>query len=145
MAQPQNEPTAQAIPNATTPVPIVAVPAPTPTATINPYMGRDGYAHLTPAQLVEMLQDKDFLLINTHMPYGVEIAQTDAHIPIDDEGLWLSHYPTDKAAKIVLYCRSGRWSTVAAKSLVELGYTNIWHLDGGMVAWQAARLPFQKR
>lgn len=108
-------------------------------------MGRDGYAHLRPAQLAEMLQDKDFLLINTHVPYGVEIAQTDAHIPLDDEGLWLSHYPADKAAKIVLYCRSGRWSTVAAKSLVEAGYTGIWHLDGGMVAWQAARLPCQKQ
>ncbi len=85
-----------------------------------------------------MLQDKDFLLINTHAPYGIEIAQTDAHIPLDNEGKWLSRYPADKATKIVLYCRSGRWSTVAAKTLVETDYTGIWHLDGGLASRPAA-------
>jgi rhodanese-related sulfurtransferase len=27
-------------------------------------------------------------------------------------------------------------STIAAKKLAELGYTNIWNLEGGMVAWR---------
>lgn len=103
----------------------------------------DGYVHITPVQLALMLEHKDFLLINTHAPYGFEIARTDAHIPLDDEGQWLRHYPADRAAKIVLYCRSGRWSTVAALELVAAGYTNLYHLDGGMVAWYGEGFPLQ--
>jgi len=101
----------------------------------------DGYVNITPSELASMLQEKDFLLINTHAPYGFEIAHTDAHIPLDEEGLWLRNYPDDKTTKIVLYCRSAHWSTIAARALVADGYINVWHLDGGMVAWNAAGLP----
>ena len=30
--------------------------------------------------------------------------------------------------------------TIAAETLVGLGYTNIWNLSGGMVAWEQAGL-----
>ncbi|MFZ2539353.1 MAG: rhodanese-like domain-containing protein [Oscillospiraceae bacterium] len=41
---------------------------------------------------------------------------------------------TDKDAKILVYCRSGKRSAVASKKLVEMGYTNI--LDfGGIIDW----------
>jgi rhodanese-related sulfurtransferase len=45
----------------------------------------------------------------------------------------ISEPPSDKNAKIVLYCRSRRMSAIAAEELVAQGYTNIWNLDGGMV------------
>ena len=48
----------------------------------------------------------------------------------------LNKYPSDKSAKIVLYCQSGRMSAIAAQELVKAGYTNVWNLDGGMVAWE---------
>jgi rhodanese-related sulfurtransferase len=50
----------------------------------------------------------------------------------------------DKNAKIVLYCRSDRMSNTAAKTLVGLGYTNIYNLDGGMVDWEAAGLTIER-
>jgi phage shock protein E len=49
-----------------------------------------------------------------------------------------SDLPTDKSAKIVAYCRSGNESAIAAQTLVDLGYTNIDNLDGGMNAWTAS-------
>lgn len=41
---------------------------------------------------------------------------------------------TDKNQLILVYCRSGRRSKLAAEALVELGYTNILEF-GGIIDW----------
>ncbi len=89
----------------------------------------------------EMLKSEDFTLVNVHIPYEGDIDWTDVSIPYNEIERYLSSLPADKDAKIVLYCRSGRMSTIAAEELVRLGYTNIWQVVGGMVAWQNAGLP----
>jgi len=35
-------------------------------------------------------------------------------------------------------------SEIAATELVSFGYTNIWNLDGGMVAWEQAGYEIEK-
>ena len=42
---------------------------------------------------------------------------------------------TDKDAQILVYCRSGRRSKIAAESLANLGYTNVKEF-GGIIDWQ---------
>ncbi len=94
------------------------------------------YTNISAIQLHSMLNQKDFRLVNVHIPYEGEIAQTDAFVPYNEIDQNLNKLPADKSAKIVLYCRSGRMSSIAAESLVRLGYTNVWNLDGGMVGWE---------
>jgi rhodanese-related sulfurtransferase len=96
------------------------------------------YGHASPAELDAMLAQKDFVFVNVHTPYEGEITSTDIFIPYDEIGQKLERLPADKAARIVLYCRSGHMSTIAAQALVKLGYTNVWSLDGGMAAWERA-------
>jgi rhodanese-related sulfurtransferase len=103
------------------------------------------YTNVTPQQLAEMLKKKDFFFVNVHIPYEGEIEPTDAQIPYDQTAQQLSQYPADKSAKIVLYCRSGRMSSIAAKELVKAGFTNVWNLDGGMAAWEQQGLPLKER
>lgn len=91
---------------------------------------------LKSAELAAALQKKDFLLINVHVPYEGEIADTDAFIPFDKIADNLDKLPKDKSAKIVLYCRSGRMSEIAARALAQLGYARISHLAGGMIDWK---------
>ncbi|MHB1103783.1 MAG: rhodanese-like domain-containing protein [Devosia sp.] len=93
---------------------------------------------ITSEQLVQMLQEKDFTFVNVHIPYEGEIAQTDAFIPFDQIGINLDRLPTDKGASIVLYCKSGRMSGIAANELAALGYTDVSHLAGGMIEWERA-------
>jgi rhodanese-related sulfurtransferase len=42
---------------------------------------------------------------------------------------------TDKSATILVYCRSGRRSALAAADLVELGYSNVYDF-GGIIDWK---------
>ncbi len=104
------------------------------------------YTHVNPNELNTMLKNKDFIFINVHIPFAGNIAKTDLSIPYDQitESSYRAQLPIDKNAKIVLYCRSGRMSVIAAEALVKLGYTNIWELKGGMVDWEQAGYPIEK-
>ena len=42
----------------------------------------------------------------------------------------------DKDARIVTHCISGNRGSLAAKSLKDMGYTNVANLDGGLNAWR---------
>lgn len=120
------------------------VAAPTAsTGSIGVTVQTDGgaYTNINPQELKAMLEHKDFAFINTHIPYEGEIEPTDAFVPYDALDENLGRLPADKNAKIVLYCRSDRMSTIAAKELVKKGYTNLYNLVGGMVAWERAGLP----
>lgn len=102
------------------------------------------YKNVEPKELNSMLKKKDFVLINVHIPFAGNIAKTDFSIPYDQIEQNLSQLPADKDAKILLYCRSGHMSQVAAEKLISLGYTNIWNLKGGMNDWEQAGFDLEK-
>ena len=108
-----------------------------------PVEGGGSYSDVSANGLALMLENKDFPLINVHIPFEGEIEGTDAHIPFDQIDQHLDELPADKDARIVLYCRSGSMSATSARTLVNLGYSDVWNLDGGMIAWQASGRPLQ--
>ena len=105
------------------------------------------YTNINSQQLDALFENKDFVLVNVHIPFAGDIPNTDLSIPYDQitESQYLSQLPTDKTAKIVLYCRSGRMSQITAEKLVLLGYTNIWNLKEGMVEWEQAGYEIEKQ
>ena len=62
-----------------------------------------------------------------HIPGAILIPNTE--IEEKAEGVL-----TDKNQLILVYCRSGRRSKIAAEALAELGYTNIKEF-GGIIDW----------
>jgi molybdopterin/thiamine biosynthesis adenylyltransferase/rhodanese-related sulfurtransferase len=65
-----------------------------------------------------------------HVPRGNLESRIEAAVP-------------DKARPVLLYCASGNRSAFAAKSLEELGYTNVVSLAGGFTDWKRNGLPFE--
>lgn len=49
-----------------------------------------------------------------------------------------------KDGDILLYCQSGGRSASVARNLVKNGYTQVYNLSGGIMAWQNAGLPVNK-
>jgi rhodanese-related sulfurtransferase len=101
------------------------------------------YTDISVNDLQEMLKNKDFIFVNVHIPFEGDIANTDLSIAYDKIDQHLDQLPDNKDARIVLYCRSGRMSSIAAETLVGLGYSNVANLEGGMVAWEQAGLPIK--
>ena len=99
------------------------------------------YSNISPNDLNELYINKDFQLINVHIPFDGDLPKTDESIPYNKIDQFIDELPKDKDARIVVYCRSGSMSSVAAEHLASLGYTNIQNLEGGFNAWIAAGYP----
>ena len=83
-----------------------------------------------------MNNNESFTLVDvrTESEYRSQRIDGAILIPVDQiESQAPSKLP-DKEAKIVVYCRSGARSSVAARKLVTLGYTNVYDL-GGIMNW----------
>lgn len=71
---------------------------------------------------------------SVHVPRGVlEFRADPTHVGHD-----LRLRPDQR---VLLYCTDGARSVLAEASLRGLGYHDVAHLHGGLVAWDAARLP----
>lgn len=95
------------------------------------------FTRVSPEELKRTAGRRDFVLVNTHIPFAGDLPDTDLSIAYNEISDNLDKLP-GKDERIVLYCRSGSMSNEAARTLVSLGYTNVWDLGGGMNAWRGA-------
>jgi rhodanese-related sulfurtransferase len=51
---------------------------------------------------------------------------------------------TDRDKKLILYCGGGFRSALAAKSLAEMGFTNVKSMAGGMHGWKERNFPLEE-
>ncbi len=96
----------------------------------------NAYMKISAEDAKEIMDAKDFVLI--------DVREEDEYAQGHIEGAILIPYGeieeraeselTDKEQTILIYCRSGRRSAIAAQSLVELGYTNVRDF-GGIMDW----------
>ena len=109
-----------------------------PTAVIVADKGeKNTYIQISAKEAKEIMDTaKDYIILDTreqdefdegHIPGAMLIPYTE--IPDKAEGMI-----PDKDKLILVYCRSGRRSKIAADSLVSLGYTNVMEF-GGIIDW----------
>ena len=119
-------------PNAASPTATTAVKTAEPSSS-------GGYQTLTVDAFADILakNKSQYKIVNVHIPYEGEIEGTDAKIPYNDLNALMAGLP-DKNAPIILSSRSGRMSEIACRALIEKGYTRVWDVSGGMIAWEAS-------
>ena len=109
--------------------------------------------NLSPDQVEAELKDADAVLVDlrdteerqqngsipgaVHVTRGMLEFRADPTTPYHNKAL-------QPDRRIILHCASGGRSALAAKTLREMGYTNVAHLDGGLNAWKESGKPIEK-
>ncbi|NMG59799.1 rhodanese-like domain-containing protein [Geitlerinema sp. P-1104] len=96
---------------------------------------------LDPATLWEQQSQGKILLIDVREPWEHEqerIADSRL-IPLSD--FYMENLPRDRP--LVVYCRSGRRTLDAGQQLLEAGFEDVSHLNGGIRRWRAQGYPTQ--
>ena len=99
-------------------------------------------AKLSPGEVRDAVaSQKDLQLIDVRTPAENKEARLAGSklIPLNELPSRLGELSKDKP--LIVYCRSGNRSGQALKLLFKNGFKQAQHLEGGIIAWQAAGLP----
>ncbi|WKJ92559.1 rhodanese-like domain-containing protein [Methylomonas montana] len=107
------------------------------------YQAPDYLQVIAAPELNQLLQNQDIFLVDVHIPEQRHIKGTDAFIPYNDIKKYQDKLPKDKNTPIYLYCEGGPMGNAAARTLHELGYSNLMNLEGGTKAWKKAGFDFE--
>lgn len=90
---------------------------------------------ITVSELKSLMDNKaDFQLIDVREAQEVEVCQIGGeHIPMGDVMDNLDKISRDK--QVIVHCRSGARSGAICNALKAQGYTNVYNLKGGILAW----------
>lgn len=98
---------------------------------------KEMYEHITAEQAKKIMDsEEDCTVLDVREQEEFDIGHIPGSILIpytEIEGKAEEMLP-DKNNQILVYCRSGRRSKIAAESLVKLGYTNVKEF-GGIIDW----------
>lgn len=96
----------------------------------------EGVQLVNPTQFSDLVKKGDGFLVDVHIPKQTHIPGTNAFIPYNDIATSAGQLPEDKSTPILVYCRSGSMSKTASQEIAELGYTNVYDLEGGINAYK---------
>lgn len=109
---------------------------------------------LSPEELAGMIERKEAVLVDVRegreleehgrIPGAVHAPRGQLEFLVDPEcPMHKPELATDKL--MVTHCAGGGRSALAAKTLLDMGFTRVAHLTGGFKAWQEAGKPVRKR
>lgn len=97
--------------------------------------GNNGYKTISPQQAKQMMND-DVIILDVRTPQEFKERRIPNAILIPDYDIKqkAEKILTDKDKTILVYCLSGGRSAGAARTLVNMGYTNVYNF-GGISMW----------
>ena len=110
---------------------------------------------LSPNEVKELIEKKEITLIDVRdirELWKEGTIENSKHIPrgmlefwLDPESSYFKQNKIGNIKKMVLFCALGWRSALAAKSLVEMGFKNVAHVEGGFDALKKSGLNVVKK
>ena len=98
--------------------------------------------NLSPEQLTELKEKYAVVDVRTGFEYRHGHIKGSVHYKLGKEDEIIQKFSKDEA--IILVCKTGHRSRAAANRLVRIGYTKLYHLEGGMNKWRSEKFPEEK-
>jgi rhodanese-related sulfurtransferase len=97
------------------------------------------------AEVVKKAMDEKaqcvLLDVRTTGEYSRGKLEGSINLPVDEVSAKVETEIPDKTAKIYVYCLSGSRSAHAVDVMKNLGYTNVFHMNHGLLGWRAKYFP----
>jgi len=95
---------------------------------------------LSPAEVREYIKRKqpgEYCLVDVRTPAEFEQSHLPGAllIPLSNLGMRMEQLNDDKP--LILYCRSGNRSRLAARLLLAAGFKNVFNMDGGLLNYKS--------
>jgi len=88
-------------------------------------------------------KEKVILLdVRTPDEYARDHISGSINIPFDEVELKVKKIIPDKKKKVYVYCLSGSRSVRAVAEMINLGYTQVYDIKQGLLAWRASGYPY---
>ncbi len=104
--------------------------------------GKSDYGNVDVGEARDLIAEKPGLVIldvRTVSEFESGHLEGAINIPVEVLSSHLSELNLDD--ELLVYCRTGNRSTTAVGILRENGYDQIYHMDGGIAAWNSAGFP----
>ncbi len=91
----------------------------------------------------ELLDEEGYIFLDVRTAREFKMGHIPGAIHID-RGLLefnITNQVPDKNAQIVVYCKVGGRGSLAAHTLVRMGYENVINIEGGWIPWEKAGYP----
>ncbi|WP_018862013.1 MULTISPECIES: rhodanese-like domain-containing protein [unclassified Thioalkalivibrio] len=105
------------------------------------------YRTLSPNEAVRVINQDDSLVLDVREDNEIASGRIGGakHIPAGSLQKRMDDIAKYKDKPVVVYCRSGNRSAMAASQLTSAGFQDVVNLQGGIQAWQSAGLPIKKK
>lgn len=99
-----------------------------------------------PVKFSEVIAQPSVIILDVRTPEEFNAGHIANAININLEGSDFSSEVSklDKNATVAVYCRSGNRSGVATDQMAELGFTDMYDMQGGIIDWETAGGPVVK-
>ncbi len=103
-------------------------------------------ATVTPKQAAEMLSQQKAIIVDVREndEWQEQHITGAIHIPLDQVQARIAELAQYKNNTVIMQCRSGKRSEKAAKILKTAGFSSVYNLKGGILAWDNAGLQTNK-